>query len=128
MNQPPATWATTYPHMRAILDAVIRANRGADHPHVDVPRLERVRRDLGQLDRGTYRPCTQSPPAWCPTSAFGLVRAVANVTSLGHPLAGANHRLAADLADEVASRQDARRATAALAPPATHATTTRPAL
>jgi hypothetical protein len=93
--------------MRTILTAVIQANRGTEHPVVDVHRLERVRHALGQLDRGTYRPCTQSPPAWCPTSAFRLVRAVANVTSLGHPMAGAIHRLAADLADQIAERQAA---------------------
>lgn len=115
MTHPPATWTDAYPHMRTILTAVITANRGADHPLVDVTCLERVRHALGQLDRGTYRPCTQSPPGWCPTSAFRLVRTVANVTSLGHPQAGAIHRLAADLADEVAERQTTRRASAATA-------------
>lgn len=53
-----ALWTATYPAMREILDLVIRANRATDHPVVDVPRLVRVRRELGQIDRGTYRPCT----------------------------------------------------------------------
>jgi hypothetical protein len=59
----PSTWADTYLAMRTILDTVIKAQRGARRPTADVPSLIRVRRDLGQLDRGTYQPCTQSATA-----------------------------------------------------------------
>ncbi|MEW1926359.1 hypothetical protein [Streptomyces sp. NPDC088360] len=48
-------WNQVYPAMRAVLDTVIRAQRGAEQQTVDVARLERVRRELGQLDRGTFR-------------------------------------------------------------------------
>jgi hypothetical protein len=88
--------------MRAVLDTVIHANRAAQRPVADVPHLERVRRQFGQLHRGTYRPCTQSPPAYCPWTAFRLVRDVLAVVPLGHPQAGALYRLAADLADQIA--------------------------
>jgi hypothetical protein len=92
-------WNATYPAMREILDRVIRANRGTDRPVADVPRLERVRRELGQIDRGTHRPCTQSPPGFSPTEAYILVGWVLEATSLGSPHAGGIHRLAAELAD-----------------------------
>ncbi|MDQ0943304.1 hypothetical protein [Streptomyces sp. V1I1] len=94
-----ALWTAAYPAMRETLDTVIHAQRGADRRTVDIPRLERTRRALGQIDRGTYRPCTRSTPAFSPTSAYFLVRNVLNVTSLGSPHVGAIHRLAAELAD-----------------------------
>jgi hypothetical protein len=96
----PSTWADTYPAMRTILDTVIKAQRGARRPTADVPSLIRVRRDLGQLDRGTYQPCAQSPTAWSSYAAFRLVREVINTTPLGHPATAAILRLAADLADQ----------------------------
>lgn len=98
----PEAWAATYPAMRNILDTVIRANRPAATPVVDVRRLERVRLELGQLHRGTHRPCTQSPPAFSPFAAFSLVREVCETTPLGHPATGAIYRLAAELADQSA--------------------------
>lgn len=96
----PAAWTETYPEMRRILDTLITTNRAARRPTVDVPGLEYVRRGLGQLDRGTYRPCPQSPPAYNSFAAFRLVREVAHVTPLGHPAAAAVFRLAADIADQ----------------------------
>jgi hypothetical protein len=102
MTQPPAAWSAVYPAMRQILDAVIRANRGASRPVANVSRLERARLELGQLDRGTHRPCTQSPPAFSPFAAFSLVREVCETTPLGHPATGAIYRLAAELADQSA--------------------------
>jgi hypothetical protein len=102
MTERPTTWPAVYPAMRQILDAVIRANRGVSRPVADVSRLERVRLELGQLDRGTHRPCTQSPPAFSPFAAFSLVREVCETTPLGHPATGAIYRLAADLADQSA--------------------------
>lgn len=100
MPDRPAAWADTYPVMRQILDTVIKAQRGARRPTVDVTSLVRVRRDLGQLDRGTHQPCTQSPAAWSSFAAFRLVREVINVTPLGHDATAAILRLAADLADQ----------------------------
>lgn len=92
-------WNAAYPGMREVLDAVIRANRGTAHPRVDVRGLETVRRELGQVDRGTHRPCTRSEPAFSPHIALSLVRAVIDVVPLGSPHAGGIYRLAAELAD-----------------------------
>lgn len=103
----PAAWPETYPEMRRILDTAITANRRAARPVVDVPHLERIRRDLGQLDRGTYQPYPQSPTGWNSHAAFRLVREVVTVTPLGHPAAGAILRLAADIADQNAAARNA---------------------
>lgn len=99
-----ALWTAAYPAMREILDSVIRVQRGADRPTVDIPGLGRIRRELGQMDRGTYRACTHGEPAFSPASAYGLIRGVLDVTSLGSPHAGDIHRLAAVLADLTAAR------------------------
>ena len=95
-------WNAVYPAMRNILDAVIKAQRGAERPTVDVARLERVRRELGQQDRGTFKGCTRSPGSFSISSAYTQVREVLAVTSIGDPDAGAIHRLAGELADAVA--------------------------
>ncbi|WP_105974706.1 hypothetical protein [Streptomyces geranii] len=92
-------WHTAYPAMRTILDTVITAQRRAERPTVDIPRLERVRRELGQVDRGTHRVCTRSEPFFSPTTAGWLVRDVIDITHVGHPQAAAIYRLAAELAD-----------------------------
>ncbi|WP_455355959.1 hypothetical protein [Streptomyces sp. SYSU K217416] len=102
-------WNAVYPAMRTILDTVIRAQRGADRPTVDVAKLEQVRRELGQLDRGTFKACTRSPGAFSVFDAFSQVREVVAVTSIGHAGAGAILRLAGALADVVASAAVARR-------------------
>ncbi|GAA2965246.1 hypothetical protein [Kitasatospora cinereorecta] len=99
-------WNAAYPAMRTILDAVIKAQRGAEEPTVDVARLERVRREMGQQDRGTFKSCTRSPGGFSIFDAFSQVREVVNVTSIGHPDAGAILRLCAELADAVASRAE----------------------
>ncbi|GHJ39486.1 hypothetical protein [Streptomyces sp. TS71-3] len=96
-------WNASYPHMRKILTDVIRANRAAESPLVDVPRLEGVRRDLGQVDRGTYRPCTHGAPLFSSLSVLGLVRDVVAVLPLGSTHAGGVYRLAAALSDSVQS-------------------------
>lgn len=110
----PAAWTETYPEMRRILDTVIKANRNARRPVADVPSLVRVRRDLGQLDRGTHQPCPQGPVGWNSYAAFRLVREVVTATPLGDPAAGAVLRLAADIADQnSAARAALHRRTAA---------------
>lgn len=96
-------WVAAYPSMRQILDSVIRAQRTAANPTVDIPALERVRLELGQMDRGTYRGCTRGEPVFIPSSARIAVHAVLNVTSIGHPYAGDIYRLAAELADLTAA-------------------------
>ena len=100
MHERPAAWPETYPEMRTILDTVITANRSARRPVVDVAGLVRVRRDLGQLDCGTYQACTRSPGGWSSFAAFRLVREVIAVIPLGHPDTAAILRLAADLAEQ----------------------------
>jgi hypothetical protein len=102
-EQPPPQWATVYPAMRQILTNVIRAQRHATTPTHDVKRLVHVRLALHQLDAGTFRPCTQSPPAWSSFAAYCAVRDVLRVTSLGDSAAPGIHRLAADLAEQVAA-------------------------
>lgn len=92
-------WKAAYPAMRTILDTVIAAQRQAERLTVDLSRLERVRRELGQVDRGTHRVCTRSAPFFSPTEAGWLVRDVIDVMPLAHPQAGAVYRLAAELAD-----------------------------
>ncbi|MGW3491514.1 hypothetical protein [Streptomyces sp. NPDC001054] len=92
-------WSDAYPAMRTILDSVITAQRAAESPTVDLRRLEGTRRELGQVDRGTYRVCTRSAPSFSPTNAGWMVRDVIAVTYVGHPDAGAIYRLAAELAD-----------------------------
>ncbi|MEU3279194.1 hypothetical protein [Streptomyces antibioticus] len=103
-------WNGVYPAMRRVLDTVINAQRGAERRTVNLPRLERVRRELGQLDRGTYRGCTRSPAAFSISGSLSNVRAVLEVTSVGTPELGDMYRLAALLAD--ATVQCARRFTA----------------
>lgn len=103
-------WNGVYPAMRSILDAVIKAQRGTDRPTVDVAELEQVRRELGQLDRGTFKACTRSPGAFSIHNALSHVHAVLNVTSKGHPDAGPIYRLAGELADVVAIATTAARA------------------
>ncbi|MDG5807888.1 hypothetical protein P9869_35630 [Streptomyces ossamyceticus] len=92
-------WNGVYPAMRRILDLVITAQRGAERPTVDLPRLERVRRELGQLDRAAYRGCTRSPKSFSIHGALSNVRETLDVTSVGTPELGDIYRLAAVLAD-----------------------------
>ncbi len=42
---------------------------------------EDLRRALGQLDRGTHKPCTQSPGAFTLSGAYGAVRDALALTS-----------------------------------------------
>ncbi|MBD0844207.1 hypothetical protein [Streptomyces sp. TRM68416] len=103
-------WNAAYPAMGTILDTVIQAQRAAQQPTVDVARLERVRRELGQQDRGTFKACTRSPGGFSIIDAFSQVREVVNVTSIDHADAGAILRLCAELADAVAETAVAHRA------------------
>ncbi len=92
-------WNPLYPTMRAVLDTVIKAQRTAERPTVDVARLETARRELGQLHRATFKSCTRSPGGFSHHYALVHVQEVLGVTSNGHPAKGALHRLAGELAD-----------------------------
>ncbi|MEU6279481.1 hypothetical protein [Streptomyces sp. NPDC047028] len=99
-------WNAAYPTMRAILTGRIDSYRtqirdeawivDPSRPNADVlqayapseakvrrglKRMEELRRDLGQLDRGTYRACTRSPGGFDLTSAYWAVRYVLNASS-----------------------------------------------
>ncbi|MFK0202107.1 hypothetical protein [Streptomyces lavendulae] len=92
-------WNPVYPTMRRILDIVIKAQRAADRPTVDVAKLELVRRELGQLDRGTFNGCTRSPGHFSVYHALRHVDKVLKLTYSGDPDKGAIYRLAGVLAD-----------------------------
>jgi hypothetical protein len=111
-------WNGVYPAMREILDTVIRAQRDADRPTADVAQLERIRRELGQLDRGTFKACTRSAGGFSVSSALSGVRVVLSVTSVGDPVAGDIYRLAGALADASSAADRASRAEREVAVPA----------
>ncbi|MET9466606.1 hypothetical protein ABZY44_17715 [Streptomyces sp. NPDC006544] len=92
-------WNPVYPVMRRTLDTVIKAQRAAERPTVDVAKLELVRRALGQLDRGTFKGCTRSPGYFSVYHALRHVDEVLKVTYSGDPDKGAIYRLAGVLAD-----------------------------
>lgn len=92
-------WNPVYPAMRRILDTVIKAQRTRETPSWDVAQLELVRRELGQLDRMTFKACTRSDGAFSVHHALSHVHEVLNVTSLGDRDKGAIYRLAGALAD-----------------------------
>ncbi|MCZ4509946.1 hypothetical protein O3Q52_17425, partial [Streptomyces sp. ActVer] len=124
-----ALWAAAYPTMRAIATRRITAYRRqiADrvwdidptNPNAEIIRAytpteaklhrrlkntEVLRRTLHQLDNGTHRPCTQSPPSFSPLAAYTAVRAFLNTTGLNdHGLADV-YRLAAVLAEAAEER------------------------
>ncbi|MFC9498443.1 hypothetical protein [Streptomyces sp. NPDC056982] len=62
---------------------MIAAQRRAKRPTVDLSPLERVRRELGQVDQGTHRVCTRSATFFSPTAAGWLVRDVVGITYIG---------------------------------------------
>ncbi|WP_424893456.1 hypothetical protein [Streptomyces sp. XH2] len=102
-------WNAAYPGMREILDTVIRAKREAHQPSTDIERLEQVRRELGQMDRGTYRDCKRGPAVFRPSASWGHLLRVLKATPIGSPHAGSIHRLAAELADLTAADTERRR-------------------
>lgn len=116
-------WNDAYPIMREILTSYIdnmRAsiNREAwkvdpNHPYAEALRrsapseaslrrrlkgAEELRRELGQLDRGTHRACTRSSGGFSPASAYGIVRNLLSLTSLNDTDLAKVYRLAAVLA------------------------------
>ncbi|MFE7268535.1 hypothetical protein ACFU9B_42300 [Streptomyces sp. NPDC057592] len=63
----------------------------------DPTRLRELRLELGQLDRGKHRACTQSPPGFSARAALRLIQELVGYLPL--ELQGDTHRLAALLAD-----------------------------
>lgn len=124
-----ALWNAAYPTMRAITTHRINAYRrqiedrvwdiDPTQPNAELHRAytptehklhrrlkntETLRRTLHQLDRGTHRPCTQSPPAFSPLAAYSAVRAFLDATGINdHGLADV-YRLAAVLAEAAEER------------------------
>lgn len=70
---------------------------------------ENLRRDLGQLDRGTHRPCTRSPGCFSVTAAYMAVRSLIGVSSLSSEGMPQIYRLAAELAEAEERVNEARK-------------------
>lgn len=104
-------WNAVYPALRATLTEVIRAQCATDQPTWDVSHLERVRLDLGQLDRGVYRGGCPGRPVFSPDAALRLVKETIRVTPAEAPHLGDVFRLAAELADCVLETRRRVRAT-----------------
>lgn len=127
-------WNHAYPAMRKIATAYIEGMRAyieregwvvdPKHPQAEALRTyvlpegrarrklrhaEELRRDLGQLDRGTHKPCTRSPGCFSVTSAYMGVRNLIILSSLGSEGLADIYRLAAVLA-EAEERLNAERA------------------
>lgn len=127
-------WNAAYPSMREIASGSIAALRTSikakswevdpSHPQAEVLRkcvsseqklrrklklAEDLRRDLGQLDRGTHKLCTRSPGSFTVTGAYMAVRNLIRITSLNSGGLPAVFRLAAVLA-EAEERLNADRA------------------
>ncbi|MFD5572242.1 hypothetical protein [Streptomyces cadmiisoli] len=132
-------WNAAYPIMRKLVTRKIDGDRRyiAEHrwdtatgsPEVvfDVPApteaavrrslhlAEALRRTLGQLDRGTHRPCTRSPQGFSVTSAYWAVRDVLPMTGINDRDLSDLYQLASLLAyisDGLARQRDAEHATA----------------
>ncbi len=103
-------WTAAYPTMREILDRNIKAMRAVHRPADELRALTELRRHLGQLDRGTYKPCTRSAgvgPLGSPWSTLSLIREVLRAMPISSPAAGMLYRTAAAFADLAAERAQA---------------------
>lgn len=72
--------------------------------HRRLKNAETLRRTLHQINSGTHRPCTQSPPAFSPFAAYGAVRDFLRTVSFNDHGLGDVYRLAAVLAEAVEER------------------------
>jgi hypothetical protein len=127
-------WNDAYPVMRKIATSYVDSMRDyveregwvvdPGHPHAEVLQAyatpegkarrklkygEELRRELGQLDRGTHRPCTRSPGCFSVTAAYSRVRGLLGISSLSTPGMGSVYRLAAALADAEEVVNEARK-------------------
>lgn len=122
-------WNAAYPTMRTITTARVDSYRrqvqdraweiDPTHPRADVlaaytpteaqlrhrlKNAEDLRRQLGQLDRGTHRACTRSPGGFSILAAYSAVRALLARTSVNDHGLAAVYELAAVLADAAETR------------------------
>lgn len=127
-------WNLAYPAMRQIATRYISGMReyieqegwiiDPAHPRAEVLQAyavpekkarrklklaEDLRRDLGQLDRGTHKPCTRSPGCFSVTAAYMAVRSLISVSSLSSEGMPQIYRLAASLAEAEERINEARR-------------------
>lgn len=117
-------WNRAYPAMRKIATGYVEGLRlsvegktweiDPKHPQAEILQAyatpegkirrklklaEDLRRDLGQLDRGTHKLCTRSPGCFTVTGAYMAVRNLIKVSSLGSEGLGNVFLLAAVLAE-----------------------------
>lgn len=127
-------WNRAYPAMRQIITRYIESQReyierrgwviDPNHPHAEVLQeratperkaryrlklSEELRRDLGQLDRGTHKPCTRSPGCFSVTAAYMAVRSLISHSSLNSEGLADIYRLAAELAEAEERVNEARK-------------------
>ncbi|MGH8966331.1 MAG: hypothetical protein ACRDXB_13525, partial [Actinomycetes bacterium] len=77
--------------------------------HRKLKLAEDLRRDLGQLDRGTHKPCTRSPGCFSVTAAYMAVRNLISLSSLNSEGMASVYRLAAELAEAEERVNEARK-------------------
>lgn len=117
-------WNAAYPFMREIASRYIDSMRkriddqswevDPSHPAAEFLRqvtpserqvrrklklAEDLRREMGQLDRGTHKLCTRSPGSFTVTGAYMAVRNLIRITSLNSPGLPKIYWLAAALAE-----------------------------
>jgi hypothetical protein len=127
-------WNRAYPVMRQIATLYIEGMRAyieregwvidPAHRHAEVLQAyttpekkarrklklaEELRRDLGQLDRGTHKLCTRSPGGFTVTGAYMAVRNLLNISSLSSEGLASVFRLAAELAEAEERVNEARK-------------------
>ena len=127
-------WNRAYPAMRQISTGYIEGMRkyieqegwviDPAHRHAEVLQAyatpekkahrklklaEDLRRDLGQLDRGTHKPCTRSPGCFSVTAAYMAVRNLISLSSLNSEGLASVYRLAAELAEAEERVNEARK-------------------
>lgn len=115
-------WNAAYPVMREVATSFIDGMRASirneswkvdpKHPHAEFLRqctpseadirarlksAEDLRRELGQLDRGTHRACTRSVGGFSPSYAYTAVRSLLDLTSLNSTGLAVVYRLMATL-------------------------------
>lgn len=127
-------WNRAYPAMRQISTGYIEGTRkyieregwviDPAHRHAEVLQAyatpekkarrklklaEDLRRDLGQLDRGTHKPCTRSPGCFSVTAAYLAVRNLIGISSLSSEGLASVFLLAAELAEAEERVNEARK-------------------
>lgn len=115
-------WNTAYPGMRTTLTEEIKrvtpfaetGDEHSDHWKGHLLRAKKTRRELAQLDNGTYKGCTRSPGGFSVSGALCTVSALVHMRAgyLARPNDGNVYRLLAELSDSTAARHAELSATA----------------